>query len=164
MRKCKWHLISFVGLILLLVSSAVTCAKPTPAQFEVVSLNIIPPEVVAGETATATAQVRNIGGSEGVYTAILTVDKVEIETKNVAVAPGATEIVTFSLARAKAGTYQVAVGGLTSSLAVEQKLVAKEVELKYVMVSNGISFFCPAETDIWSISCHHWCHLLSKKC
>jgi hypothetical protein len=47
------------------------------------------------------------------------------------VAPGATETASFSLAKDKAGTYQVAIGEKSSSLMVGPKLVAKETELKY---------------------------------
>ena len=98
------------------------------------SLDITPPEVTAGEAVGITAEVKNIGGTEGVYTAVLTVDGAQVETKDIVVAPGATETATFSLAKDEAGTYTVAVGELSSSLVVKEKepvFVAKEVELKY---------------------------------
>jgi len=48
------------------------CAKPapppSPAAFEVTTMNVTPPEVTAGETANVTAEVKNTGGSEGTYT------------------------------------------------------------------------------------------------
>jgi hypothetical protein len=122
MRKSSWVFIA------LLVSAMVTIpACKAPAEFEVVSLDIVPAEVTAGETVSVTAEVRNTGGSEGVYTAILTVDGVEMETKEVTITPDASKTVTFSLVKDTPGTYQVGIGGLTSSLTVKQKLV----ELKY---------------------------------
>jgi len=102
------------------------CAKP-PAAFEVTSLVITPQEVTAGDTASVTAEVKNTGGSEGSYTATLTVDGATVETKQVTLAAGASKTVSFSLVKDKAGTYQVGIGGLTSKLTVKPKLV----ELKY---------------------------------
>lgn len=129
MKKRKWYSGLLLGLVLLLTSSIVACAKP--AEFELVSLDVTPPEVTAGDTVSVSAEVRNIGGTEGVYTAVLTVDGEEAEAKDVAVVPGATKTVSFSLVKDQAGTYQIAIGELGSSVTVKQKLVVKEVELKY---------------------------------
>ena len=109
------------------------CAAPsTPlAGIEVVSLNIVPPEVTAGETASITAEVRNTGTSQGTYTVILTVDGATVETKQVTVAAGARETITFSLVKDTPGTYTIAIGELSSSLVVKAKPVIKEIELKY---------------------------------
>jgi len=104
---------------------------PEPAKFEVISLDIKPPEVVLGETVSIIAEVKNIGGSEGTYAAALTIDGAAVETKEVILAPGASTTVSFSLLKDTTGTYQVGIGGLSSSLTVKQKLVIKEVELKY---------------------------------
>ncbi len=129
MNRCKRYTVLFLVLALLLTSSVAACAKP--AEFELMSLDITPPEVTAGDPVSVTAGVKNIGGSEGIYTAVLTIDGATVETKEVALAPGASETVTFSLVKDTPGTYQVGIGELTSSLTVKQKLVAKEFELKY---------------------------------
>jgi len=127
-----------LGLILLTFIAVGACAEaevttppPTPAEFEVTSLDITPSEATTGETVSITAVVENIGGSEGTYAATLTVDGATVETKQVTLSAGASETVTFSLMKDTPGTYQVGIGGLTSTLTVEPKLVAKEVELKY---------------------------------
>ena len=105
---------------------------PTPAEFKVTSLDIKPPEVSAGETVSITAVVENAGGTEGAYAAILSVDGVTAETKEVTLTPGSSKVVTFSLERNTAGTYQVDIGDLTSSLVVKEKpAIAKDIELKY---------------------------------
>jgi len=126
MRRVSW-----VIVLLLIVVLIFPLACKAPAAFEVVSLDITPPEMMAGETATVNADVRNIGGTEGTYTAILAVDSLEAAKKDVTVPPGATRTVTFALVEGKAGTYRVAVGGLSSNIVVKPKLVAKEMELKY---------------------------------
>jgi len=126
--------IRFSCIIISLVIIAilfVACAKPAPAQFEVVSLSVTPQEVVAGEKVNITAQVKNTGGTEGTYTAVLSIDGVKVEGKDIAILPGAAETASFILVRDKAGSYQVSVGESTSSFTVKPKLVAKEVELKY---------------------------------
>jgi len=130
MKRHKWCSILFTGLVLL-ASFIVGCTKLAPAEFEVVSLEIVTPEVTAGETVSVITEVRNTGGSEGVYTAILTVDGLDAETKEVTIAPSTSKKVTFSLVKDTPGTYQIGIGGLTSSFAVKPKLVAKEFELKY---------------------------------
>jgi len=131
----------FLALIILVICVLVAgCPQPaetpttTPsvAEFEVTSLDIKPPEVAAGETANVTAEVKNTGGSEGTYAAVLTVDGATVETEEVTLVPGASKTVTFSLVKDIPGTYQVSIGGLNSSLKVKEKpLVVKEIELKY---------------------------------
>jgi len=120
-----------LALVLPMLIPLGACAKPLPAAFEVTSLDITPPEVVAGETVNITAEVKNTGGSEGIYTVVLTIDGATVETKEVTLAAEVSKTVTFSLVKDTPGTYQVGIGGLTSSLTVKQKLVAKEFELKY---------------------------------
>ncbi len=103
----------------------------SPAKFEVINLGINPVEALAGETANITAVVGNTGGSKGTYAVILTVDGVSVEIKEVAITPGSSKTVTFSLVKDTPGTYEISVGELTSSLTVKEKLVVREVELKY---------------------------------
>jgi len=127
------HIIGVLLITVLLLGACApapapaTVPTPTPApapkpesaaQFEVVSLHVTPTQVTAGETVTVKAEVKNIGGSEGVYTAILTVNGVEVETKDIVVAPGATETVAFSLVKDKTGTYNIELGSLTGTLSV----------------------------------------------
>lgn len=127
-RIARMILVIFIALF----TACLSCiSSPTPAAFEVISLDVTPPEVVAGETVNITAEVKNTGGSEGAYTAVLTIDGATVETKEVTLAPGTSKTVSFSLVKDKVGTYKVGIGGLTSSLTVKEKLVLKEVELKY---------------------------------
>ena len=138
--KRKRLLTSMGSICLIIVLAALllpACAEeeapvtPTAAEFEVISLDVEPMEVTAGETVTITAMVENTGGSEGTYTAVLTVDGVTVETKEVAITPSSSRVVTFSLVKDTAGTYEICVGGLSSSLVVKEELVITEFELKY---------------------------------
>jgi len=58
----------------------------------------------------------------GTYTATLTINGATVETKDVSVAGGATETVTFTVIKDEAGTYNIGVNGLTRSLTVKARL------------------------------------------
>jgi hypothetical protein len=113
-----------LGLVLLTIIVVGACPKPEPspppppAAFEVTSLNITPMEVTAGEAVNITVEVKNTGDSEGAYTAVLSVNRATVETKEVSLAPGSSETVTFSLVQDTPGTYQVGIGELTGLLEV----------------------------------------------
>lgn len=137
-RKRLLTLVGSICLILVLAALILpACAEeeapvtPTPAEFEVISLDITPPEVEAGETVSITVVVENIGGSEGTYAVMLTVDGATVETKEVAITPGSSKVVTFSLVEDAPGTYEIGIGELSSSLTVKEELVTTELELKY---------------------------------
>lgn len=102
--------------VLLVVPTA--CAKR--AEFEVTSLNISPTEGVKGEPTAVTADVENIGVSEGTYIATLTIDGVEAETKEVTLIAGAKETVVFTVTKDTPGTYHVELGGLSGTLRVRE--------------------------------------------
>lgn len=119
-------------------------SSPASAEFEAIALDIEPPEVVAGEAVTITAEVENTGGSEGSYTVALTVDGVTIETKEVTIAPGASKTVTFSLVKDTAGTYEIGIEKLSSSLVVKSPPAYVEVELEVDSTSpEGVKFVAP---------------------
>lgn len=117
----KTQIIGIPLIIVLLVLGA--CAPAlTPAEFEVISLVSEPSEVVAGETVSVTAVVKNTGGSEGTYVVMLTLDGVTIETKEVAITPGSSKTVTFSMVKDTPGTYEIGVGELSSTFTVKERL------------------------------------------
>lgn len=136
-----WKQSVAVGLLVLITTMAITnfnCASrqvpsttlappavpvAEPARFDVLSLDVTPTEAISGDAVTVGVRVGNSGGSTETYSAILKVDGVEIETKNIIVQPGASEVITFNLVKDKAGSYQVSVGNLVSSLLVKEKVV-----------------------------------------
>ncbi|MFC1893299.1 prolyl oligopeptidase family serine peptidase [Chloroflexota bacterium] len=92
---------------------------PSPASFAVISLNIEPTEVMTGDMVTVTAEIENTGGSNGTYTATLTLDGAEMATEDVATAPGTNETVTFSFFKDVTGIYRVKLAHLSSALIVK---------------------------------------------
>ena len=88
------------------------------AQFEISSLIVTPAEVKAGETATIRAEIENVGEVDGVYTYTLTVNGWKIDSWDITVIAGATEIVSLTYSTETAGTYILGVDGKTATLKV----------------------------------------------
>lgn len=91
---------------------------PAPAAFTVSALTIQPTEVQPEETVTITVSVANTGGTEGSYTVVLMVNGIKEAEKSVTVAAGASQLVSFAVAKEKAGSYSVVVDGLSGSFMV----------------------------------------------
>jgi len=83
-----------------------------PATFSVRSLTIYPPEVQFGESVTVSALVANSGDLAGNYKAVLKIDDATVETRELSLAGGASEQVTFTVARDIPGAYTVSVENL----------------------------------------------------
>lgn len=91
-----------------------------PAGFEVVSLDILPNPVKVGEETTIALSIENVGETRDTYTATLVVDGVVGETRDVTLAGGATEPVSFSLSKDSPGSYNIEIGGRATILKVWQ--------------------------------------------
>ncbi len=92
---------------------------PKPAAFTVSALTVSPAEVEIKQPVTVSIAVRNTGEAAGNYSVTLKINGVNVETKSVAVAGGASQTVTFTLTRDAAGTYAVDVNGLTGTFVVK---------------------------------------------
>ena len=106
------------GLALVTVAIVLLAACEAPPEFDVVAISTEPRQVTADETATIRAEVRNNGGSEGTYDAVLTVDGAEAARQSAALAPGKSVILTFHVVTDKPGYYAIAVGNRSTTLAV----------------------------------------------
>ena len=91
---------------------------PTPSQFELSNLSISPAVVEIGETVTVIVNVANVGELEGTYQVTLKVNDVPEASKSVTLGGGAATTVSFAVTKDVAGTYDVAVDGLTGSFTV----------------------------------------------
>ncbi len=92
---------------------------PKPAAFATSTLTISPTEVDIGQRVTISVLVANTGELSGSYTVTLTINKVVVATRDVTLAGGASQKVTFITVKDVAGTYQVEVDGLTESFTVK---------------------------------------------
>ncbi len=120
----KFKKLFFVVMALVIASfvatGIVTSIRPSPAEFVVASVDISPAEAEVGETVTVTAYVANTGGAEDAYTATLTVNGEESEggKAEVTVPRGETRQVQFALTINQAGSYDIAVDGMSRTLEV----------------------------------------------
>ena len=94
-----------------------------PAEFTSSALNISPREVDIGETVTISVLVTNIGEEEGSYTVTLKINGVVEQTREVTLAGGASQTVTFTTTKDEAGIYSVDVDGLIGSFTVREVVV-----------------------------------------
>lgn len=90
----------------------------TPVAFQLSNLTFNPSEVEVGQTVEISVRVTNTGELEGTYTVTLKIDY-EIEaTKDVTLAGGTTETVSFTVTKNTSGTYTIGVDGLQRALNV----------------------------------------------
>jgi hypothetical protein len=140
-------LVVFFYLLIIMLACA------APSKFEVRSLSIIPSECMVGEKVKIMAEVSNVGGQEGIYTAMLKMNGVIVSSSNITVNSAAPKAVSFDLITDKSGTHDVSIDNLHKTLIVKPQL--RKVELKYdsglvtnylVMVEGGhlISYIPPA--------------------
>ena len=92
-----------------------------PASFECSSLSISPVEVNVGETVSISVLVANTGEEEGSYATTLKINGVVEANKDITLDAGASEKVTFILAKDIAGSYSVEINGLSGSFIVREE-------------------------------------------
>ncbi|MBI2869174.1 MAG: hypothetical protein HYX96_05050 [Chloroflexi bacterium] len=90
----------------------------TPAELAVEHLEIGSPEIEAGQPVTVTARVTNKGDLPGDFTAVLTLNGVVTETRELNIGPRTSAQVVFIVAASVPGSYEVGVGGVSGRLMV----------------------------------------------
>jgi transcriptional regulator with XRE-family HTH domain len=97
--------------------------EPEPAEFTPSNLFISPAEVGIGETVTVSILVANTGDLTDSYEVTLKVDNVAIATRDVILAGGTSQTVSFTTTEDTAGTYTVDVNGLSDTFTVKTLVV-----------------------------------------
>jgi len=92
---------------------------PTPAAFTTGALIITPDEVNVGEEVTISITVANTSELDGSYEATLKIDDAVVESKQVTVAGGGSEVVSFSISRDTPGVYWINIDGLSGTFEVK---------------------------------------------
>ena len=109
---------------------------PKPAEFQLVSLEVTPKILAFGDEATATVQVCNTGEVEGCYTCILEIPDLTIQPKEVTLASGATETVSFTFIPNKFGSHEVVVGDPSQTIEVFRPASFSVVPYFFKVVPN----------------------------
>jgi len=89
-----------------------------PADMLVSYLNIDPQQVLPGQEVIVSANICNSGEEAGTKTASLAVNGVAEQSQTVGVSGGSCQQVSFRVARAVPGTYQVSIDGMTGQFSV----------------------------------------------
>jgi hypothetical protein len=107
-------------LVLIAIPGFMHACQNTSAAFEVLSLDITPQKISTGEKATVKVEIRNNNAEDVTYNVPLMVNGVADDRRSVTLAPGETELLTFTLTRSHPGTYSISVGSSESTLVVEK--------------------------------------------
>lgn len=91
------------------------------ARFVFTNINISPSKVDIGQTVTVSVTATNAGEKGGSYELALEINGVVGASKKITLDIGDIEEVAFTISKDVAGTYSVAVEGLTGSFKVEEK-------------------------------------------
>jgi hypothetical protein len=97
-----------------------TTPLPKPASFSLSSLVISPNEVAIGGSITISVNVANTGEQAGSYSLTLKVDGAVEATKDITVAAGSSQNVTFATAKDLPGSYSVDINGLSGTFVVKE--------------------------------------------
>jgi len=111
-------------------------AQPVkPAEFQVTELLVNPSLVLANEIVDISVKVTNVGEASGSYTVNLKIDDIIIETKDVTLSGGATEVIEFEVTETNPGTHTVEIDNQSGSFTVEAPVSASEdIELYTIFV------------------------------
>jgi hypothetical protein len=101
-----------------MVASFVVKKPLSPAAFSVSGLNINPLIINQGDNIEVSADVRNTGDMRGTYQTTLSVDDIDVETKEVTLDGGSSETLSFSFIPNTAGQHKISIGGLVAPLEV----------------------------------------------
>ncbi|MBA7606991.1 hypothetical protein ES703_14143 [subsurface metagenome] len=116
----------------------------TPATFASGGLTISPTEADIGESVTISVVVANTGDAKGTYEVTLKIDNVVVATKDITLAGGTSEEVTFTISRDVPGTYATDINGLSATFVVKAA-VPEAAPAAFTTTALTVS---PAEVDI----------------
>jgi hypothetical protein len=100
------------GIYIYLQDQGVITVGPKPASFSLTDLLINPVEAETGEPIAISANVTNVGETEGNYTANLMINDVLEANQTVALAADQSSLVEFSVVKSQVGNYSVKIDDL----------------------------------------------------
>jgi hypothetical protein len=107
------------GTYLYLQNQGVISTGPKPAAFSITNLVIYPLVAEVGEPVAISANITNVGESEGNYTANLLVNDLLEANQTVALTAGESRLLEFSVIEDKEGNYTVKIGELLGSFNIK---------------------------------------------
>jgi hypothetical protein len=89
-----------------------------PASFDIRSLSISPQEAEIGEEVTISVDIFNTGDAPGTYEVALNIGDAAVDSEEVTLDGGTSQMVTFIVSRDIAATYSVGISSLSGSFVV----------------------------------------------
>lgn len=89
-----------------------------PVTFDISNITIVPSAVKPGATAMVTVKITNTGNRQGAYTAVLKVNNVSENSRELILPKGGSETVYFTVVRNNPGIYVISIGALSGRLVV----------------------------------------------
>lgn len=105
-------------IVTTIVLSFLFVTSCTKAEFNISPLVITPSQIIPGETITVNTDIKNIGNAEGIFTAILTVNGIELESKELEIASGVTAKLSFDINKDTPGNYIIAINDIQTPLTI----------------------------------------------
>jgi oligopeptide transport system substrate-binding protein len=123
------------------VLKPVDVSKPVdvlkPAEFEVISMNITPAEIVIGSIISVDIEVKNKGEIEGAYTSRLNIDGVMTGSKEVSIQPNTSQKLSLTANMDSVGQHAIEFGGISKSITV---LKPAEFKVTSAKATPGLAF------------------------
>lgn len=123
-RKKKGPIRLVVALLVVgsLTLSLVLVALPR-SEFQVSNLEVKPRVVLVGSPVEVSADIKNLGKAAGDYQAVLTVNEEVVGSRNLKLAGGGLEKVSFVVTPARVGEYKVRLGAATTTFLAQEGIL-----------------------------------------
>ena len=124
------------------------------AIFNVSGLTVTPIDPSAGKNATISATIINTGNAAGNYTAKLSINGNETESKEVSLGVGGNKTVTFSHKEEKPGNYTAELGGKTVIYKVKESspiLLYVLIVVVLLIIGGAAYYFTKGGGDVGDI-------------
>jgi hypothetical protein len=106
--RCIWIAI-LLGILVIIPLSSCTPVPVKPAEFKVNRITVSPTEADPSQTITITAEIGNIGEVSDNYSAIIFLDGVPYDTKDVQLGPSENKTVEFQIIVKSPGQHEVSI-------------------------------------------------------
>jgi oligopeptide transport system substrate-binding protein len=110
-----------------------------PAEFVADTLDISAEKILAGESVTLNAVIKNLGGVEGTYTAKFKLDGIEANSQTIIVGPESTQKISF-ITKPEAGTHTFEFNGISKTVTV-----LKPASLKITSLNTSPEVIFPGQ-------------------
>ena len=94
--------------------------KVTPASFSIGNLTVSPSETKVGQKVSISTAVTNTGGSPGDYTVSLKINNLQVESREISLDPGQSQLVQFSTKSDSSGKYTLDINGRTGQIIIRE--------------------------------------------